>query len=73
MKKANIYQTKTFTATKVQENHFLIIIIPLNKNHPTDITIREDLQIEEFHKFSHKIDMVDQTVKQSISKQLFKI
>ena len=62
-KKTKIYQTKTFTATIVQENHSLITIIPLDNNHLTEITIAEDLQIEEFQKISHKIDIVDQTVK----------
>ena len=62
-KKTKIYQTKTFTATIVQENHSLITIIPLDNNHLTEITIAEDLQIKEFQKNSHKIDIVDQTVK----------
>ena len=35
----------------------------VDNNHPTDKTILEDLQIKEFHETSHKIDMVDQTVK----------
>ena len=35
----------------------------LDNNHPTNITIVEDLQIKEIHVISHKIDIVDQTVK----------
>ena len=35
----------------------------LDNNHPLDINIVEDLQIEEFHEISHKIDIFDQTVK----------
>ena len=41
----------------------MISIIPLDNNHPTDITIVEDPQIKEIHEISHKIDIVDQTVK----------
>ena len=37
--------------------------MPLDNNHPPDITIMEDLQTKEIHKISHKIDIVDQTVK----------
>ena len=37
--------------------------MPLDNNEPTDITIVEDLQIKEKHENSHKIDIVDQTVK----------
>ena len=51
------------TVTIVQENHFLITIIPLDKNHPTEKTIAEDLQMKEFHEISHKLDIVDQTVR----------
>ena len=37
--------------------------MPLDNNHPTVITIVEDLQIKEIRNISHKIDRVDQTVK----------
>ena len=63
MKKTKIYQTKTFTVTIVQENHILITIMSLENNHSRDITIVEDLQIKEIHVISHKIDIIDQTVK----------
>ena len=41
----------------------MITIMPLDNNQPKDITIVEDLQIKKIHKNSHKIDIVDQTVK----------
>ena len=41
----------------------MIVIIPLDNNHLIDLAIAEDLQIEEKHEISHKIDIVDQTVK----------
>ena len=41
----------------------LLTIIPLENNHFTKITIAQDLHIEEIHKISHKIDIVDQTLK----------
>ena len=53
-KKTKIYQTKTFTVTIAQEIHFLTAIMSLQNIHPTDITIVEDLQIEENHVISHK-------------------
>ena len=37
--------------------------MPLYNNHPTDITIVEELQIKEIHEITHKIDIVDQTIK----------
>ena len=61
-KKTKINQTKTFTVIIVQENHSLITIIPLDNNYQK-ITIAEVLQIKETHDISHKIDIVDQTVK----------
>ena len=58
-----IYQIKkTFTVTKFQENRSLITIIPLDNHHFNEITIAEDLQ-KKIHEISHKIDLVDQTVK----------
>ena len=44
-------------------NYSLITIIPLENSHLTEITTAENLQIEEIHKVSHKVDIVDQTVK----------
>ena len=35
----------------------------LDNNHHTDITIVEDLRIKEIHEISHRIDIVNQTVK----------
>ena len=46
-----------------QGNHLLITIKPLDNNHLTDLIVEEDHQIKEIHKFSHKIDTVDKTVK----------
>ena len=63
MKETRNYQTKTFTLLIVHENHSQITIITVNINHLSGITTAEDLQIEEIHKISHKIDIVDQTVK----------
>ena len=37
--------------------------MPLDNNHPTVITIVENLQLKEIHETSHKLDIVDQTVK----------
>ena len=37
--------------------------MPLDNNHPSDITIVDDLQIKKIQEISHKIDIVDQTVK----------
>ena len=50
---------------KVQAaNHFLMtVIMSLDNHHPTDITNVEDLRIKKNHKFSHRIDIVDQTDK----------
>ena len=44
-------------------NHFLITKVSLENNHPKDITIVEDLQTKKIHEIFHKIDIVDQTVK----------
>ena len=63
LKKTKIYQTKTFTVIIVQENHLVITIMSLDNTSTTDITIVEDLLIKEIHEISHKIDIVDQTVK----------
>ena len=57
MKKDQNLPNKTSIVTIVQGNHFQITILPLNIIHLTEITTAEDLQI------SHKIDIVDQTVK----------
>ena len=54
---------KLFTVTTFQANHYLTIIMPLDNNLPTDITIVENLQIKETHEISHRIDTVDETVK----------
>ena len=35
----------------------------LDNNHSTDITIEENLRIKKIHEISHRIDIVDQTVK----------
>ena len=63
IKKTKVYETKTFTERIVQEKHFLTHLMSLENNHPTDMTIVEDLQIKEVHVVSHKVDIVDQTVK----------
>ena len=64
MKKTRFHQTKTFRVKIVQENNSQITIKTTDNNHLIDITIAEDLQIEEIH----KKDIVGQTVKTSISK-----
>ena len=46
-----------------QKNQFLTTIMPLDNNHPTDITIVEDVQIKKIHEISRKIDIIDQKVK----------
>ena len=43
----------------------------LDNNHPTDITIVEDLQIKEIHEFSHTIEIVDQIVRTMDIKIIF--
>ena len=40
-----------------------MIIITIDNNHFIEIPIAENLQIEEIHKNSQKIDLIDQTVK----------
>ena len=63
MKKDQNVQTKIFRVTTVHGNHFSITIMPLDNKYPTDRTIVKDLQIKEIHEISHKIYIVDQTVK----------
>ena len=62
-KKTRTYQTKTFTVTIFQKNSSQPTIIIIDNNHLIKIPIAEDLQIEEIHKKSYKIDIIDQTVK----------
>ena len=68
LKKDQNLLNKTFTVTTVQENHFLITIMPLDNNHPTYITIMEDLQTKKFTKFLTKLISSIKQSKQSISK-----
>ena len=63
-KKTRFYQTKIFTVEIFQENNSQITIITTDNKHLIDITIAEDIQME----YTHKRDIVDQTVKTSKSK-----
>ena len=54
MKKTKTCQTKTFTVTIFQENHFLITIVLQDNNQPTDITTAENLQTKKLMKFLTK-------------------
>ena len=45
----------------------------LDNNHPKGMTIVEDLQIKEIHEISQKIDIVDQTVDQTLFLELWGI
>ena len=47
----------------MRKNQFLVSIIPLDNNQPTDITIAKDLQIKETHEISLRIDIDDQTLR----------
>ena len=63
MKKAKIYQTKTYTVTTALENHSQVIQIIHESNHHITQVIELDLQNNEIHEISHKTDIVDQIVK----------
>ena len=71
MKKDENLANKNIHITKNWENHFLIIILPPENKHPADNTIAEDVQLKEIHEVSHKIDIVDQTVRTIIIETTF--
>ena len=62
-KKIKTYQTRFFTVIRVQGNHSQIIRITIDDNRLIEITIAEDLQIQEIHKNFHKTDTADQIAK----------
>ena len=65
MKKDQNFQTKTFIVTTALVNHFQIIQITQETNHPIILVIEVDHQNKEIHEISHKIDIVDQIVKKN--------
>ena len=57
MKKDQKLPNKNIHSKNSSENHSQISIITIDNNDPTKITIAGDLQVEEIHKISHKLDI----------------
>ena len=62
-KKTKICQTKTYIVKTALVNHFQILQITQETNHPIILVIEVDQQNKEIHEISQKIDIVDQIVK----------
>ena len=69
-RKIKTYQTKTYTVTTVQENHFRTTPVTQGINHHITQVIEEDHQNEEIHRIIHKIIIIDQIVEITFQDQI---